>query len=97
MIGQPILTLGGRNSMVAGSLGDTTSLSRAMAMAKRYGPCTTMLTLTPDDINSPTSFRLAARSLNNMTFPACVDETFFVGATYATLTLAPVKPPGQVS
>ena len=54
----PVLAFGGRNT-IAGALGDSTSLTRAMAMANRYGPPFCLLTLTPDDINNPTSFRLA--------------------------------------
>ena len=72
----PILSLGGRNQLSAGLLGDTTSLSRAMAMAKRYGAASTLLTITPDDINNPTSFRFACDSINNEDFPAVVDEFF---------------------
>ena len=72
----PILNFGTRNT-IFGGLGDTTSLSHAMAMARRYGPASTMLTVTPDDINSPTSFRLACNSFDNLSFPATVDETFF--------------------
>ncbi|CAB9516444.1 helicase PIF1 [Seminavis robusta] len=73
----PVLSLGGRNTIMAGALGDTSSLSRAMAMAKRYGPVANMVTVTPDDINNPTSFRWACRSSNNFSFPAVVDEDFF--------------------
>ena len=64
-------------SAIPGVLGDTTSLSRALAMAKRYGPATTFLTITPDDINCPSSFRLACRSINNTKFPAIADHNFF--------------------
>ena len=52
-------------------------MSRGMAMAKRYGPGSTMLTLTPYDINNPTSFRLACNSLSNKEFPAVANEKFF--------------------
>ena len=71
----PVLSFGGKNTM-AGALGDTTSLSRAMAMAKRYGPPSVMLTVTPDDINNPTSFRLACKSHSNISFPACTTQAF---------------------
>jgi hypothetical protein len=64
-------------STVLGTLGDTTSLSRALAMAKRYGPASTFLTITPDDINCPSSFRMACRSINNQCFPAVVDQNFY--------------------
>ena len=72
----PILSFGGRNT-VAGVLNDITSLERAMAVAKRHGPPTHMLTVTPDDVNTPTSFRLACTSCDNVTFPAIADEAFF--------------------
>ena len=41
----PVLNFGSHNTILGG-LGDTTSLSRAIAMALRYGPATTMLTIT---------------------------------------------------
>ena len=72
----PILNFGSRNSIVGGR-GDTTSLTRACAMAHRYGPSSTMLTITPDDINNPSSLRLAMRHFDNSSFPATVDEEFF--------------------
>ena len=73
----PIISLGGSNLLGAGLLGDNTSLSRGMAMAKRYGGASTLLTVTPDDINNPTTFRLACNRINNKDFPATVDEKFF--------------------
>ena len=48
--------------------------SHAMAMAKRYGPASVFLTITPDDISNPNRFRLSFRSHNNKTFPAVVDK-----------------------
>jgi hypothetical protein len=71
-----VLTFGARNNIMAGSLGDTTSLSHAMAMTKCYGLPSTMITVTPDDINSPTSLWLACKSISNVEFPAVADETF---------------------
>ena len=73
----PVLSFGNHHNHIIGSLGDTSSLSRGMAMAKRYGPATAMITITPDDINNPNSLRLAMRTINNKTFPAVVDEDFF--------------------
>ena len=72
----PILNFGTRNGAIGG-LGDTTSLSRAIAHAQRYGDATTMVTITPDDINCPPTLRLAVRNVDNTTFPATVDDTFF--------------------
>ena len=68
-----VLSVGARGHFLAGSLGDTTSVSRAMACARRYGGAFTMVTGTPDDINNPTSLRLALKQLDNASFPACVD------------------------
>ena len=72
----PVLSFGGKTTPI-GSLGDHTMMSRAMAMAKRYGPGTVFLTLTPDDISNPTSFRYSIRSHNNTSFPACAPNDFF--------------------
>ena len=36
-----------------------------------------MLTVTPDDVNTPTNVRLATRQINNTNFPAAADEKFF--------------------
>ena len=73
----PVLSFGARNNLVAGSLGDPTSLSRAMANAKRYGHIAGLVTVTPDDINCPRSLRLASKTLDNTSFPAIVDDSFF--------------------
>lgn len=72
-----VLTIGSRGHFVAGSIGDRTSLERAMACAKRYGPATTLLTVSPDDINNPTSLRLAVGNRDNLTFPAVANDEFF--------------------
>ena len=72
----PILNFGARNGALGG-LGDTTSLSRAIAHAQRYGESTTMVTITPDDINCPSTLRLATHNIDNQAFPATVDEHFF--------------------
>ena len=60
-----------------GALHDNSSLQRALSMAKRYGPATLLLTVTPDDVNNPSSFRLACSSLDNTKFPSHVNETFY--------------------
>jgi Helitron helicase-like domain at N-terminus len=36
-----------------------------------------MVTIPPDDINCPSTLRLAVRNIDNQAFPATVDETFF--------------------
>ena len=73
----PVLTFAARNNVVAGSLGDKSSLSRTMANTRRYGPVNSLITVTPDDINNPTSLRFACRSINNISFPAIADAEFF--------------------
>ena len=72
----PILSFGAKNT-IAGALTDSTSLSRAMAQSKRYGPPGTLLTVTPDDVNSPSGFHFACKSFNNTSFPAVATEEFF--------------------
>ena len=52
----PIISLGGNNLLGSGLLESNTSLSRRIAMAERYGRASTLLTVTPDDINNATSF-----------------------------------------
>ena len=73
----PVLAFGSRENTMSNLVGNPTSISRGLAMGKRYGGATTLLTVTPDDINNPTGLRLASKSLNNMSFPAVIDEEFF--------------------
>ena len=73
----PVLAFGSRGNVMPNAAGDTTSLSHGMAMAKRYEPNTTLVTVIPDDINNPTSLWLALSSLNNQSYPAIADEDFF--------------------
>jgi hypothetical protein len=72
----PVLSFGSRNNLL-GSIGDTTSVSRDMAMTTRYGPASTFLTITPDDVSSPSSLRLCYKSVDNTSFPATASEEFF--------------------
>jgi hypothetical protein len=60
-----------------GALHDNSSLARVLSMAKRYASSTLMLTVTPDDVNNPSSFRLACASLDNTKFPSHVTESFY--------------------
>jgi len=46
-------------------------------MQKRCGGASSYITVSPDDVNNPTSFRLAHCAINNKDFPATVNETFF--------------------
>ena len=70
----PFLKIGSKNTFCAPLKGDD-GLSKTYAMTRRFGPASTFLTITPDDISNPTSFRLAMRSDNNVTFPAtCTDD-----------------------
>ena len=73
----PVLSFGSRTTVPGSLAGDTGNMARGMATAKRYGPASTFLTVTPDDINNPTSLRLCIGDRNNQIFPACTDEEFF--------------------
>jgi hypothetical protein len=72
----PALTFGSRNNLL-GAIGDTTSVSRAMTMATRYGSDSTFLTITPNDVSSPIGLRLCYKSIDNTSFPATASDTFF--------------------
>jgi hypothetical protein len=71
----PILQMGSQNQPL-GSILDNTCLSRALAMCHRFGPASVFLTVTPDDVSNPTSFRLAFRSFSNFCFPAITTNNF---------------------
>ena len=43
----------------------------------QYTSAFNFLTISPDDVNNPTMFRLSIRSLSNHGFPAVVDDEFF--------------------
>ena len=72
----PILSFGGGDNNIMGSIGDSTSGWRSMALYKRFGPPSCFLTITPNDVSNPTSFRIAHRSTSNSTFPATGTEGF---------------------
>jgi hypothetical protein len=48
-------------------------------MVQKYGPCAAFITVAPDDVNKPTSFRLSIRKLEdvNQSFPRETDEGFY--------------------
>ena len=73
----PVLAFGSRNSTVSNIAGDTTMHAHGMAMAKRYGPNTSLVTVTPDDVNNPTSFRFSLIAPDNKSFPATAHDDFF--------------------
>ena len=72
----PVLKFGGGENNIMGSIGHSTSFSRSMALMKRYGPASVFLTITPNDVSNPTSFRLTHRSTSNSSFPATGTEDF---------------------
>jgi hypothetical protein len=71
----PALAMGCKNQPL-GSLLDNSCLSRALAMCHRFGPASVFLTVTPDDISNPTSFRLCFRSCANCGFPSTTKPNF---------------------
>jgi hypothetical protein len=72
----PVLSFGSRSNLL-GSIGDTVSISKALAMGTRYGPASTFLTITPDDVSSPNSLRLCYKSIKKTSFPATASDAFF--------------------
>ena len=72
----PILNVSGKRTPF-GALERSFAISKMLAMTRRYGPASVFLTIAPDDVNNPTSFRLSFRSISNAVFPAIVDDTFF--------------------
>ena len=73
----PVLSFGARDNTMSGLVGDPQSLSHSLAMAKRYGNISSLFTATPDDVNNPTSLRLATKAINNHSIPATAPEEFF--------------------
>ena len=73
----PVLTVGVHNNLLAGSLGDKTSMHRAIAQSKRHGGGCTFLTVTPDDINNLKSLRLAVNHSSVTAFPSFTDNNFY--------------------
>ena len=69
----PILHFGSKSNPL-GPLGDSSSVSHAIAMQNHFAQASTFVTITPDDVSSPTSFRLSFRSNSNETFPAYATE-----------------------
>lgn len=70
----PLLQLAAKTSRF-GSLDATPIKGQLVAMCRFRGPASVFLTLTPDDVNNPRSFRLALRSSSNRSFPAkCRDD-----------------------
>jgi hypothetical protein len=60
-----------------GALGGRDAITKGIAMVTRYGgSAVTLVTISPDDVNNPTSFRASFRSVNNEGFPAVATEEF---------------------
>ena len=61
-----------------GTVGDTTGLSHTIAIETQFGPgAFAFVTITPDDINNPTSFKLSMRRVSNKSFPSLAFPQFF--------------------
>lgn len=63
----PVMSFGTKRS-VAGSLTDSSGMSRAYALHRRYGHGTAFYTLTPDDQNNPNFIRLSKPLNDNVSF-----------------------------
>ena len=66
----PVLSFGGGNLLAAGMLCDAISMTCGMAMFKQYGPPSTMLTVTLDDMNNP-KFQACMQFCQQFTIPCC--------------------------
>ena len=71
----PVLSSSGRK-IGFGAMEKSTSVSESIALTQRHGPASVFLTVSPNDISNPTSFRLAFRSVNNKDFPATIPSDF---------------------
>jgi len=72
----PVLNFGNGDRNIMGSIGDASSFSHAVAMMHRFGSASCFLTITPNDVSNPTSFRLCHRSSGNERFPASCPPEF---------------------
>jgi len=68
---EPILTGGGKRTTF-GALARADTGGKIMAMRRRYGCAPAFLTFAIDDVNHPTSMRMAMSSSSNTDFPAAV-------------------------
>ena len=72
----PVIRASGSKTTLS-PLQSAQSVTKMLAMVRRYGPPSTFLTISPDDVNNPTSFRLCFRSISNTEFPATASDDFF--------------------
>ena len=76
----PILLVAGKNNPIGG-VSASQFTKHCYAMTRHYGAGSVFFTIAPDDINNPTTFRLALRVRNNTSFPSVVkDEDAFFNA-----------------
>ena len=71
----PILSMAG-NRTPFGAMEQNASIAEALALCQRHGPASVFLTVSPNDISNPTSFRFSFRSVNNKDFPAVAPADF---------------------
>ena len=65
----PVMTSGSK-SVTFSALQRRSTAGEILAMGRKYGPASTFLTVSVDDVNSPGVLRMAHRSCNNLNFPA---------------------------
>jgi len=70
----PILNFGVGKSNIMGQIGNSQSLSRALAMNNRHCSVENFLTITPNDVSNPRSFRMCLPATGNQVFPAVATE-----------------------
>ena len=71
----PILSFIGQKQHF-GAMEYNSSITEAMALTQQFGPASVFLTISPNDVSNPASFRLAFRNVDNMQFPANAPHDF---------------------
>jgi hypothetical protein len=70
----PILASGGKQT-IFGALERRRAGGEILAMGRKYGGASNFLTISIDDVNTPSVFRMGFRSCNNINFPShCPDS-----------------------
>jgi len=70
----PILNFTGPRSM-SSPLGQSMTINKIMQMSQRFhGGTSTFLTISLDDLNNPNAYRMTHRSMDNISFPAIVND-----------------------
>jgi hypothetical protein len=76
-----VMTITGSKSNFFGATASKLSEVKIRNMVRKYGPAAAFVTISPDDINNPTSFRLSVRRMKDSTdpckYPRETDDNFY--------------------